>query len=651
MVMPETARKGARHGKRAADVSPSPRLDPAPGCMRSEIHGDEEALARTGHLVDELHPSVEPKKIKRCRPHQRSQRPWSLRLRGAAADTLEWAFDSEDLVYAFKITTAVFLVSFPALIAPWNSWYGHARGVWAPLQLVLVFEVAIGASFFVFMLRAAGVIFGCVVGYLAFVIGNGNPVVLAVIIALGTIPSAYVQVGTPYVKAGMISVVSMTVVALGKWPLQQRAASPMLTAAATVNRSGTPEEIFGKRLAAFMVGGSVALIIEVVLYPVKARDRLNESLCCCLQEVMNMQTAIGSGIDSPTKVDIQSKKLNSRFRRARDKAQTALVAAETFLPFCLSEPRLKGSFRNIEPIYKEIIYVLHQIVDRMDNVVQLRTAYGSSVLEDLNLQVYTYRRDVAASITITLFAVNEALVTRLPLPQFIPSARSAQIRLIHKIREILAMQSSITDANHRRSITLPSSSRRAGKRRSVALDATIIREVTSLRFLSWNAAAAGQMEINEYLEELVDLAKLLVGVNAFRSGMLERPSYREYVRRIKIRTRQNSLTELDDADETDIGRAETAAAAASTTGLQRMKSRLTGRSTSDDKLKSGKPGAKGPAVSESQTIRQSLDLPPSLQRVGTRMRQERSIGRQRAASYGKGKAVAEDGGLGDETDT
>ena len=43
------------------------------------------------------------------------------------------------------------------------------------------------------------------------------------------------------------------------------------------------------------------------------------------------------------------------------------------------------------------------------------------------------------------------------------------------------------------------------------------------------------MEIIEYLEELVDLAKLLVGVNAFRSGMLERPNFHEYVKRIRER--------------------------------------------------------------------------------------------------------------------
>lgn len=33
----------------------------------------------------------------------------------------------------------------------------------------------------------------------------------------------------------------------------------------------------------------------------------------------------------------------------------------------------------------QIIFVLHQIVDRMDNLLQLRTAYGSGPLEELNV--------------------------------------------------------------------------------------------------------------------------------------------------------------------------------------------------------------------------------------------------------------------------
>ncbi|KAL8987708.1 MAG: hypothetical protein Q9177_003113 [Variospora cf. flavescens] len=46
----------------------------------------------------------------------------TLRIRGALADSLEWAQNSDDLLYAFKLTVTVFLVTWPAFIASWNTW-------------------------------------------------------------------------------------------------------------------------------------------------------------------------------------------------------------------------------------------------------------------------------------------------------------------------------------------------------------------------------------------------------------------------------------------------------------------------------------------------------------------------------------------------
>ncbi len=381
-----------------------------------------------------------------------------------------------------------------------------------------------------------------------------------------------------------------------------------------------------------MVGGTVALLVQTILYPVRARDPP-------LRQVANMQQAIAAGVDSPVKVNLQDAKLNSRFAHAKDKAETALLAAEAFLPFCLSEPRLKGSFRALEPIYQEIIYVLHQIIDRMDNVVQLRKAYGSSVLEDLNPQVYAHRRNVAATVTLTLFAVNEALVTRLPLPQFLPSSRLAQLRLVYRVREVLAEQSPRRGVNASTATTTSSSSGIGTGGRttaSVSLDAQTIQSVTTHKFLSWNAAAAGQMEIIEFLEELVDLAKLLVGVNAFRSGMLERPSYREYVRR--IRTRQLLATEQGRQQPLELVRIESAKTRPS---LHLRRRRVT---VADGEHRQG-PGTRGihetrPMDGFGIEVRQTPeDLPASLQRVGVRLRQERNIARRMTMLEGKGKEV------------
>jgi len=116
-------------------------------------------------------------------------------------------------------------------------------------------------------------------------------------------------------------------------------------------------------------------------------------------------------------------------------------------------------------------------------------------------------------VTLILFAVHEALTTKLALPQFLPSARLANLRLINRVREVSdpAIQESVSYDDE-----IALARQRAVRR----------------KYMSWDAAAAAQTEIVEYLEELIDLTKLLVGANEFRSGMLTRPTYRDYIEKI-----------------------------------------------------------------------------------------------------------------------
>lgn len=130
------------------------------------------------------------------------------------ADFLEWAAGSQDMLYAFKLTIGVMLCSWPAFVAEWALWFYNSRGVWVGLVFILVFENAVGSTIWIFALRAAGTIVGSVWGYAAYKARGGNEVVIAVMIMVGTVPSYYVQLGTKYMKAGMICTISMCVVAV-----------------------------------------------------------------------------------------------------------------------------------------------------------------------------------------------------------------------------------------------------------------------------------------------------------------------------------------------------------------------------------------------------------------------------------------------------
>ncbi|RCI09559.1 hypothetical protein L249_4044 [Ophiocordyceps polyrhachis-furcata BCC 54312] len=515
----------------------------------NQIADEENRIGQTVQWADLKVPStMRPSKKQLRRKSELKNLGLIAKTREKAADALEWAQSSKDLDYALKLAVATFLLLWPAFVTSWRPWYTQVRGIWAPVQLVLVFEISIGSSAF------------------------------AALLLIPILPSIYIQVATKYVKVAIVSIISMTVVAL-----------------ASVNGNIPAYEIFYKRLVAFLIGGLVAMLVEVVIAPVRARDRLVECLSYSVRQIQKMEKTLSVGIDGPWSPNIRSQSLLSRFKRARDKAQGALAEAETTLPFCLSEPRLKGSFKPLAPIYAEIIYVLHQIIDRMDNVVQLRRTYGSSILEDLNPKVYAYRRNVAASTTLILCSVNEALTTWLPLPQFLPSARLALLRLISRVREIVASDNNADQSGE------------AGGR--TELDEETASLITKRKFLSWNAGTVGQMEIIEYLEELAELVKLLVGVNAFKSGMLKRSTEEK-----KFSVKQALATDA-------VAASSAAATAAAENGGDDKHQGVTPSTTVEDEAYDSE------AISDGENWDEGIPL--SLQRVGTRLRRDSSVVRRR----------------------
>lgn len=121
-----------------------------------------------------------------------------------------------------------------------------------------------------------------------------------------------------------------------------------------------------------MIGGIVALIVELVLLPVKARTLLVESIAASLRQISEMENVIATGIEEGRNLvnGLPTSKM-AQFENASGKAKGALSAAETFrkshrspilfdqnvigvVPFCSNEPRIKGSFENLAVIYKEV---------------------------------------------------------------------------------------------------------------------------------------------------------------------------------------------------------------------------------------------------------------------------------------------------------
>ena len=95
-------------------------------------------------------------------------------------------------------------------------------------------------------------------------------------------------------------------------------------------RIGTATENFLKRWIAFMIGGAVALLMEVILLPVKARSRLVESLAAAIKHINEMESCVAFGIEESANLDVYAPEVFVRFDKASGKAKAALDAAETF---------------------------------------------------------------------------------------------------------------------------------------------------------------------------------------------------------------------------------------------------------------------------------------------------------------------------------
>lgn len=216
MAQPEAAWKSILHenGTKAAPAADEP--DSVSGNERvGRAPGDEEALPKSRRDEERANRSVHEPAPKESTAQR--LKSWTSLVRRTLVDGFEAILASSNLAYALKFAVAMLLVCWPGFVTSWSGWYASVRGMWAPLQLILVFEVAIGASIFSIVVRLVGVVFGCVVAYVSYEIARGYRAVMIVVLVVGIVPSVYLQIATQYVKGGMISIVSIAVVALGEF--------------------------------------------------------------------------------------------------------------------------------------------------------------------------------------------------------------------------------------------------------------------------------------------------------------------------------------------------------------------------------------------------------------------------------------------------
>lgn len=440
-------------------------------------------------------------------------------------------------VFGLQVTVALMTASFPMFVPKLRHWYMDYKGAWVGFVCILCMEPSVGGTFWVFFLRAVGVVFGAFWGMVSYWAGvhQTNPYLETVITLFGAVPGFYFLLGTPYVKAAIIHIISIYVVML-----------------ASILPSAVSRNIvvnFGKRCLAVGYGGVIALFVQVLFYPVRARDQLTSEIAFVCGCISNMEHLFSSSLEGEPIKEVLSATRYQKIVKLSSSAKAALDRAASYNGLTRQEPRLKGSFNVLENIFSQIIFIQRQIVERIDTAALLRNKYGSAIIEELNYAVYPYRRQLIGNLTTVMRCLQEAFLNKTPLPQFMPSIRISHRRVINKVREILEVR----NKRHKRpelgkrkkddlspldplafdhedisgsenelteDVTLQALSRRD----SIDAEKFLARE----KYLTWSASSAAMEEIIEYIEELTYLTKLVVGVNEFKYGFLSRPLYEDW---------------------------------------------------------------------------------------------------------------------------
>ncbi|ODQ67509.1 hypothetical protein NADFUDRAFT_21746, partial [Nadsonia fulvescens var. elongata DSM 6958] len=433
------------------------------------------------------------------------------KIRHFIADVIEYPGRfKKDWKFALKVAIPMMIITFPAFTPSMRQWYGDIRGSWVGFVFILVIENSVGGTIWNFFIRTFGVVIGSAWAVAAYRAGyNGdNLYVITFVMFIGFIFVFYIMLATPYFKSGMIAASSMNIVILA-------------TLFPTV--PGTIIENFTKRSVAMIVGGAFALGAQLVLFPTRSRDQLVLFVGKAITNLGLMESVIALGIEG--QVLAYSMASDKKFSNYAKAARASLSVAEAYKATLKREPRIKGQSGDIEKIYTEMIFVIRQIIDRMENVMFLRRKYGSFTLEELNPYVYQYRRQISSSIILIMRTAEEALKNKRPIPQFLPSARIAHRRYVNRVREVLMsdLLNKVCDEESDDDQQF-SGSVRDGSEYEIKQRQKVLRR----KFMSWSASSCAIEEVVEYIESLTELIKLLVGVNHFKYGFLSRPLYEDW---------------------------------------------------------------------------------------------------------------------------
>ncbi|OLL25685.1 putative membrane protein [Neolecta irregularis DAH-3] len=388
--------------------------------------------------------------------------------------------ESNNVKFGLKIMIGVSLLIWPVFVPQWNSWCETNKEIvqWASIGLIVVIDTSMGQTTTSYAYRACGTFLGGLYGWAVSSIHHGNPYVLTTLIGIACHRTDSVELNVPKFQIpALIFNITMALVALPSY---------------SQSTSTSARDFFIRRSVGIATGGLFSILLHFFLFPVRARDKLIAEIGHCLSNICKMEDFLISSLmerdGSFTPVGLRP------YNSANKKAIMSLTKASALLIATRTEPRVKAPFPSKE--FEQIVYTLRKIIENFDNIIQFRLSYRLPSNDASRILLMAERKEVAGCVILSLYVSREALLTKIPLPQWLPSVRTSHQRLLEGVRQ---------------------------RTRSETDSPMDDEEMSKLRNICWNATTGIFEEIIEYIEELLGLVRSLVGDHELCAPPLTRP--------------------------------------------------------------------------------------------------------------------------------
>ncbi|KAJ3187684.1 hypothetical protein HDU85_006077 [Gaertneriomyces sp. JEL0708] len=331
--------------------------------------------------------------------------------------------------FGVKTSLALLALALPGLLNA--QWYHDVRAVWALVSFGVVNSPSVGASLRIGLYRLIGTLTGAASAIVVWVIAPANPYVMAVLSFILALPGTWIYLHTRYLRIGVTALFTYALVLLAAW-IQ---ADPEKTS----KPGGSADDIYSyawKRSVTIAVGVIAAVVVNILIWPYKARVHLRTDIASLIHHLSSLYTSQAIlFLTSPTSESAKQLRVQtlSTAHHSSIRARRLLSHARTLLPFADTE-HIITPFPSRQ--YDRLISALQQLHVLLTSMTRMgQTGFGKA-REWWILPVSSWRRDVWSTGLGFLSVIGASLRGNVPLPVILPPVRSVRLRLIARLNAL-----------------------------------------------------------------------------------------------------------------------------------------------------------------------------------------------------------------------